>query len=93
MVVANGDFAGSGLRPAEDDPPLVVDPDGVKPFEIALEGLESVSGGNREVGESPRMVHLEEFSKSNASNGGKATVAFLVKQFLSIFVGEGLDHG
>lgn len=36
MIVANADFGGAVFSPSEDDPPLLVDADGVKAVEIPL---------------------------------------------------------
>lgn len=92
MVVADADFGRAGIRPSEDDPPLVVDSDGMKSLEIALERFEPIPGRNRKVVQSRRMIHLKEFSECNAADSGEATIALLVEQLVRIFVGEGLDH-
>lgn len=64
MIIADGDFIGARIGPAKGDSPLAIDANGMKALEVTLEGFESVSGGNCEVGESLRMVHLEEFSEN-----------------------------
>jgi len=93
MVVADGDFCGTGIGPAEGDAPLVVDSNGMKSLEVALECFEPVAGRNGEVCQSRGMIPLNELPQRNASDGGKATVALLSEEFVRIFVCERLDHG
>ena len=92
MVIRDGDFGGAGFGPAEDDPPLVVDADGVKAGEFSLQRLEVVARRNREVAQLASAVHLEKLSKGDAGNRGKAAVGLVEKQVFRVFVGEGLDH-
>lgn len=59
MVIDDGDLGRTFFRPAENKAPLVVDPDGVKPRMISLEGFESVPGRHGKIGEHTGPVHLE----------------------------------
>ncbi len=43
MVIYHGDLSRAFFRPAEDNPPLVVDPDGVKTDQFSLKRFEAVA--------------------------------------------------
>ena len=84
MVIHDGDFGRPGMGPAEDDPPLIVDADGVESRKAALEEFESVAGRNREVIEFARLVHLDQFPERHPRDGCKAPVGLGLEQLLGI---------
>ena len=92
MVILDADFGRSVLSPAEDDPPLVIDADGVKAAPIALQGLQPVSGWDREVGQPPGVVQLDQFAECDPADGGKPAIALLVEELAGVVIGKGLDH-
>jgi hypothetical protein len=47
--------------PPKDDPPLVVDPDAVKPLQITLERLEAVARWGFEIGQIRGTIQVVEF--------------------------------
>ena len=93
MVIYDADLGRAFFRPAENKAPLVVDPDGVKPRMISLEGFEPVAGRHGKVCEHAGPIHLKKFPQGDTGNRREATVLFLVEKLLRIAVGEGLDHG
>ena len=93
MVIHNGDLGWTGLGPAEDKPPLVIDSDRMKARAVAAKGFEAVAGGHGKVREPGGPVHLHELAQGDAGDGGKAPVLFLPEKLLGVGVGERLDHG
>jgi hypothetical protein len=92
MVIPDGGFGRAGRSPTENDPPLVVDPDGMKTTQVALQGLQSVAGWDGEVGQLAGIVQLDQFAKCDTADGGKPTIALLVEELVGIAIGKGLDH-
>lgn len=62
MVIHNSDIGRAIFRPAKDNPPLIVDPNGVTSIKGAFEGFQAVTRRNREIGEAYRLIHLNELS-------------------------------
>jgi hypothetical protein len=58
MVIHDGDFSRPGLGPAEDEPPLIIDTDGVEPRASAPKGFETIARRNGEIRQMPGLVHL-----------------------------------
>ena len=92
MIIQNRHLGWTGCGPAKDDPPLVVDPDGVKAGEFALQRLQMVARRNGEIGQFAGVIHLEKLSQGHTGNRGKAAVGLVDKQVFRVFVGKGLDH-
>lgn len=92
MVIHNRHFGGAGPGPAEDDPPLIVDANGMKAAEISPQGFETISRRDTKVGKRARPVHLHELAQGDTGDGGEPPVFFLVEKLPGIGVGERLDH-
>jgi hypothetical protein len=60
MVVDYCDLLRAGIGPPEDDAPLGVDPNGVKPHKRAAERLETVAGWHVKVSKVRRPVQLDQ---------------------------------
>ncbi len=63
VVVDDLDVSGICARPAETDPPLIVDPDTVLPGAIAFELLQSVTGRHAEIVERLGGIDGHEFAQ------------------------------
>ena len=61
---------GTTLHPPEDDPPLVVDANAVKPAKIAPKGLEPVTRRGAKVEEASDGVEHIELAKSDCNDVG-----------------------
>jgi len=70
VVVADVDVARTGARPAEDDPPLIVDPDAMEAGQIASQGLEPVARRRREIAQGACVVEHVELSCCDARDVG-----------------------
>ncbi len=92
MVITNGDFGWTVVRPTENDTPLVVDSYGMKARKFSPEGLEAVARRNGEILEDAGSIHLNELAQDDAVDGGKASTGFRVEEFFRFLVGEGLNH-
>src|SRR5699024_8152102 len=62
VVVNDLHLLRSGVGPHKADAPLVVDPDAVLSYSIALERLEPIAGWDAEVFERARGPHLTKFA-------------------------------
>src|SRR3954451_17100056 len=72
VVVDDLDIGRTFLRPAEDDPPLVVDPDRITPRESAAQGLEPVPRRHAKIVEARRAVQLHQPAMGRVNQiGGK----------------------
>ena len=92
MVVDDPDLLGSMVRPAEHDTPLVVDTNGVKASQDALQGFQVVSGRDSQVTEGAGLIQLNQFPQPDPREGGETAASFREKQGSGLFVGERLDH-
>lgn len=62
MIVGNFNVFRPSVRPCEDDPPLVVDADGVSSAKVAFERLQPVAWRYSEVVQSLSTIELHEFA-------------------------------
>ena len=92
MVIDDGDLFRSGVRPPEDNAPLVVDTDGMETRQVALKGFQTITGGNRDVMEGASLVQLDQLPQGDSGYCVKGTTLLRSKQTLSIPVGEGSNH-
>ena len=92
MVIANGDFGRTVVRPSENDTPLVVDSYGMKARGFPPEGLQAVARRNGEILKDAGSIHLDELAQDDAGDSGKASTRFRVEEFFRFLVGEGLNH-
>ena len=93
MIIDNRHLVGSGIRPPEDDAPLVVDANGMKARKPPAQSFQPVAGRHGKVPESTGLIHLNQFSQRNSRECGKPLVAFQSEQFFRIPIRKGLDHG
>ena len=70
MVVANLHFGGIQSLPAEADPPLVIDPNGVPSSTVPLQSLKAVARRDSEIGKLSGGIKLDELAKRNAGDTG-----------------------
>lgn len=56
MIVNDFDIVGIAFMPTETQPPLIIDPNGVLPFTVALEQFESISGQSTQIIERARRL-------------------------------------
>lgn len=92
MIVRNPHLVRPLIGPPKDDPPLVVDPNGVKPRQVASEHFQTVARRYGEVAEPASLIDLDEFSQRHPRYGREAAVASSAEQFLCVPVCEGLDQ-
>ena len=76
MVIDDAYLFRPGIRPAEDNAPLVIDTNGMKARERSPQSFQAVAGRDDEVAESTGLIHLNEFSQGNPRDRRKAA-AFL----------------
>ena len=93
MVIDDPDLCRSGLGPPEDEPPLVVDPDRMKPRAISPLEFKAVPRRHCEVGQSSGPVHLHQFSQGDPGDGGETPVLLLQEKLPRVGIGERLNHG
>ena len=84
MIINYFNFRSITGIPFENDAPLVVDADGMKPRQLAFEQLQPVPGWHLEIVQGVRVIHLDEFSQSHPCDGGKAPVGFRLEQLLRV---------
>ena len=84
MVVNYGNLLGTGISPSKDDPPLVVNPDGMKTGQIPPERLQPIAGRNRQIRNRSGLIHLDELAQRYALDGRKRPATFGMEQFCSI---------
>src|SRR3954453_3412561 len=71
VVVDDLDIGRTFLRPAEDDPPLVVDPDRITPGESAAQDLEPVARRHAKIVEARRAVQLHQPAMGRVNQIGR----------------------
>jgi len=64
MIINNAHLCGARLRPAKDDPPWVINADGMEAGEIAFEWFKPIARRNGEVGQRSRMVSYSKISNN-----------------------------
>lgn len=62
VIIHKFNLSGTEFSPSEDDSPLVIDSDGVKPKEIASQNFWAVTRRHCQVAENASLVHLDHFS-------------------------------
>jgi hypothetical protein len=71
MVVDNLGLLGAGIRPPENDTPLVVDADRMLATQIALQCLKPVSRRHRKVAQRLGAIELNKLAPSNSNQIGR----------------------
>src|SRR5581483_7376554 len=92
VVVDDLDFICLPVRPAETDPPLLVDPDAVLPLAVAFERLEPISRRRHQVAKCLSTVKIEQLAARRPLNRPEAGDWAIIEQCLGIGRPEGLDH-
>ena len=92
MVILDADFGRSPFRPAEDDPPLVVDANGIESAPTALQGFQPVAGRDGHVAKLTGSVELDQLSQGDPNDRGIPAIFILVKELCGIAVGKGQDN-
>ena len=84
MVVRDRDIGGALCGPAEDNAPMVVDPDRVPAGCPALEWFKSVSWWNGKVLHLFSRIRRDQLTQGASGNLGKAAVGLLPEEFLCV---------
>jgi hypothetical protein len=92
MIVNNFDASGVETGPAEADPPLVVDSNGMLSQSIAGEGLKMISRDCTKIGQSAGGMKLIEPPLRHLRNGLEPPAELATKNLLRLFVPERPDH-
>lgn len=67
VVVNDGNPLRAGFSPSENDPPLIVNANGMISRQAPSEGLQTVTWRNGQVGEYASLIHLYQFSQGDAA--------------------------
>lgn len=66
MVVDNCNIRRTHFRPTEDDPPLIVNADGMQSGTLSFQGLQSIAGRNQKIGEIFGGMQSRKLTGSNS---------------------------
>ena len=80
------------FRPNEDDPPLVIDANGMETGQVALERFEAITRWHRQILKDSGAVHLNQLAQGNPGDRRKAAIPFLTEELFRVLVCEGLNH-
>jgi hypothetical protein len=58
-------------RPAKDNPPLLIDPDTMKPSQVSLQGLKAITREHSQILQTMRCVEHIQFSYGSPKNIGR----------------------
>ena len=86
MVIDNFHIGRASCRPAEHNPPLIVDADRVKSSELSLERFEPVSGRHLKIVQGARLVHLNQLPQGDPGDIVESTISLTPEQFLGVAV-------
>ncbi len=86
MVIYNAHFRGADWRPSKDNPPLIVNADGMIARAISMKCLQSISGRNRHIMELTCPIELNQFSQGHSCHCIKSATLFLVEQPFGISI-------
>jgi hypothetical protein len=93
MVIDNFNVLRTFGGPDKADPELVVDPDGVLPRAIALEGFKPIAGWRLQIVKNLGGVQQHQFAACDLEQiRRKALAHFVVEDGFGCFVPEALDH-
>jgi len=70
MIIYDSNIGRSSIRPVKHYPPLVVDPDTVKIFQISAQGFQSIPWWSLQIIQSGSVVEHIQFSPSYPTNAG-----------------------
>jgi len=74
------------------DSPLIVDPDTMLPFAIALQGFKPVAWRNPEVLQMPGLVKVQEPASRNPFDRTKLRHILIIEQRPCFGIAKGPDH-
>jgi len=83
---------GISVFPMKADPPLIVDPDTMLPFAIALQGFEPVARWNPEVLQMPGLMKVQELASCNPFDRTKPRHILIIEQRPYFGIAKGPDH-
>ena len=83
---------GISVFPMKADPPLIVDPDTMLPFAIALQGFEPVARRYSEVLKIPGPVKVQKFSTCCPFDRTKPRHILIIEQRPYFGIAKGPDH-
>src|SRR6185312_4768911 len=93
MVVNDFNFMGVATLPEEADAPLVVDPDAVLAFAVALQGFQAIGWRNAEVIQGRRGIeHAELAARDLLDIGRQSPGCSSAPDLLRLLVGKAPDH-
>jgi len=93
VVVDDLDVVRATLRPAQADPPLVVDADAVLARAVPAQGFEAVAGRRLEVAERSGMVDLQQIAMGDSHHVRRdALRVAAIPRGACGRVAEGFDH-
>lgn len=92
MIIDDRNLFGSGISPSEDDAPLIVNSDRVKPFEISAQGLKAIAWRHPQILKGLRLIHLDQFPQRHPSDPRKSTVRLFLEKLFRIAIGKRLNH-
>ena len=72
MIVHDLDVVRIAVSPHETKTPLIVDSDAVLPLSLAMQDLQTVAGGSRQVPQLGSAIQLAQLSAGNPFHGPKA---------------------
>ena len=88
MIMRDAYSGWSVLSPTEDDAPLVINPDGVKAAQNALQSFQSISRWHCQVSKLTGLIELDQFSQGHSGDGSMPTVLLLMEELLGVAIGK-----
>jgi len=84
VIIDNFNVVGVTVAPDETQPPLIVDPNAVLPFSIAVQSFKTIGGWRSQVSEFGCAVHLPQLAPDHVLHRLKSTARLSAMQSLSI---------
>ena len=93
MIVDDFNVQGVTVTPPEADPPLLIDPDAVLAFSIALQSLELIRARNRKIPQISSSIQLLQLHQRPLLNLARNTLGVLATPDpFGLSASKGLDH-
>ncbi len=92
MIVDDFDVLSAGIGPSETHSELIVDPDAVLPFPIALKRFQTIPGWNAKILQPPCDIQLAKLAAGHHGKISKALYLVALGQGLSVGTPKGSDH-
>jgi hypothetical protein len=61
VVIQNLDFNCIAASPTKNQPPLIIDPDGVKTFHLSLQAHQAITRRNTQIPDLARIMQIQQF--------------------------------